>query len=653
MKRLLALALLPLLSPTLGAAPEPKVILDYADAGYARLDPARARAADGDQRLLEALFDMLTRLDPATGRALPAAAERFEPAPDGRSWTFTLRGDATWTDGKPVVAKDFVRGWRRVLDPDPDQPSPWRTLFRPIRGASEILDHDFARRVLDAFQRGLTDALESKKDGLPGRDLRDLVEEVGLKAVPGIAEQPVLRRMLKWGDDKFTAEKLKEVLEAIKSERRKHKTPTFDTFDAFGTSLGAIAKDDRTLVVETVGWVPALPELLARPAFAPFPEAMAETKDVGEIPSSFVTNGPFRLLRRGSKPPREGAATPSTVHLVRNPDYKGTPAKVDEIRCWTDEGVSEEIRRFKTRELQWITAPDPEARKELEALAGYRTRPTGTLVALRFRCDGPPFDKAEVRRAFGALVDRAALAKLLWPAADPADRLVPPRVRGAQTGVRVKAVDGSAVKGLLQAAGLDGAKLEKLLADHSLLYHEGLDAPAGRLVGTWEKQLGLSPGHLSYTGDELARFLRTGSFRFALTRLSGAYDDPLAYLSVFSAASPDGGLGWKDEAFEALLAGAQDPDAAGRAPAALEPFLASSEAKSRLAAHAGGPTAASRAALRGALLAEAEQRLLDEAVVVPVMVLRAADVLGPLKGLGEEAAWANGTFLGSLRDVSR
>lgn len=647
------LAALSLLPASLGAAPEAKRIFDYADAGYAVLDPARARATPCDQRLLAAVFEGLTRLDPVTGKAVPAAAERYEPAADGRSWTFTLRADGAWTDGKPVVAKDFVRGWRRVLNPEPDVPSPWRGLFRPVRGAADIVDHDFARRVLEAFQRGLAEELERKKDGIPGRDLRDLVEAVGLKALPGLADQPVLRRMLKWGDDKFTADKSKEVLDAVKAERKKHKGPTFDGYDAFGVSLGVLAKDERTLVVETVGWVPYLPELLARAAFSPFPEALAEAKDVGEDPASFVGNGPFKLLRRGVKP-RGGGSAPSTVHLVRSPTYKGpAPAQVDEIRCWTDEGGPEELRRFKLKELQWVAAPDPEARKELEALPGYRTRPAGTVVVLRFRCDGPPFDKPEVRRAFGAFLDRAALSKLSWPAADPADRLVPSRVKGLREGVKSPGVDAAAAKKLLQAAGYDAAKLEKALQDQSLAYQDGLDALAARIAAVWEKELGQSPGQLTYSDRELAAILRTGSYRFALTTLSGPLDDPAAFLAPFASTSPDGGLGWKDEAFDACLAAASDPDAAAQAPDALLALLTSSEAKSRLSAHKAGPTAASREALRLALLAEAEQRLLGEAVLVPLVFPRLADVVGAVKGLGEEAAWDNCAFVGSLRDVTR
>lgn len=50
-------------------------------------------------------------------RPRPAIAERWEVSEDGKRYTFYLRSDVRWTDGKPVTAGDFVYSWRRLLDP--------------------------------------------------------------------------------------------------------------------------------------------------------------------------------------------------------------------------------------------------------------------------------------------------------------------------------------------------------------------------------------------------------------------------------------------------------------------------------------------------------------------------------------------------------
>jgi len=78
------------------------------------LDPAQAGTAM-EINILGDLMVGLTTLD-AAARPMPGIAERWETSPDGLTWTFHLR-KARWSDGRPVLAHDFVAAWRRVLDP--------------------------------------------------------------------------------------------------------------------------------------------------------------------------------------------------------------------------------------------------------------------------------------------------------------------------------------------------------------------------------------------------------------------------------------------------------------------------------------------------------------------------------------------------------
>lgn len=52
------------------------------------------------------------------GEAIPGAAESFTRSADGRTYTFILREGATWSDGVPVTAEDFVFSFRRILNPE-------------------------------------------------------------------------------------------------------------------------------------------------------------------------------------------------------------------------------------------------------------------------------------------------------------------------------------------------------------------------------------------------------------------------------------------------------------------------------------------------------------------------------------------------------
>jgi ABC-type oligopeptide transport system substrate-binding subunit len=68
--------------------------------------------ADGTQFL----FERLVMLD-ENNEMVPGAAQRWERSGDGRTWTFHLRRDARWSDGRPVTAQDWVYTYRRLLDP--------------------------------------------------------------------------------------------------------------------------------------------------------------------------------------------------------------------------------------------------------------------------------------------------------------------------------------------------------------------------------------------------------------------------------------------------------------------------------------------------------------------------------------------------------
>ena len=79
------------------------------------LDPHRYNL-NLEEKVLADLFEGLTAHD-AHGRVVPGAAESWTTSADGLVWTFKLRPDGRWSDGRPVTADDFVFAVRRLLDP--------------------------------------------------------------------------------------------------------------------------------------------------------------------------------------------------------------------------------------------------------------------------------------------------------------------------------------------------------------------------------------------------------------------------------------------------------------------------------------------------------------------------------------------------------
>jgi len=71
----------------------------------------------GEMDVISSLFEGLVTEDPVDLHPVPGVAERWDLSPDGLTYTFHLRGDARWSDGRPVTAQDFVAAWRRILTP--------------------------------------------------------------------------------------------------------------------------------------------------------------------------------------------------------------------------------------------------------------------------------------------------------------------------------------------------------------------------------------------------------------------------------------------------------------------------------------------------------------------------------------------------------
>jgi ABC-type oligopeptide transport system substrate-binding subunit len=78
------------------------------------------------------LFERLTMLNENL-ELVPGAAARWEASNDGKRWTFHLRPDARWSDGRPVTAHDFEYTFKRFLNPA--EASPYAFFYYEIKGA--------------------------------------------------------------------------------------------------------------------------------------------------------------------------------------------------------------------------------------------------------------------------------------------------------------------------------------------------------------------------------------------------------------------------------------------------------------------------------------------------------------------------------------
>jgi peptide/nickel transport system substrate-binding protein len=90
-----------------------------------RYDPHRSTARAASE-VLFMLADTLVSLDYDMKTIKPGLAETWSMAPDGLTYTFNLRKDVKFCDGKPMKAEDVAYSLNRWINPETKSPVKWR-----------------------------------------------------------------------------------------------------------------------------------------------------------------------------------------------------------------------------------------------------------------------------------------------------------------------------------------------------------------------------------------------------------------------------------------------------------------------------------------------------------------------------------------------
>jgi peptide/nickel transport system substrate-binding protein/oligopeptide transport system substrate-binding protein len=125
------LAAVMLLSACRGAG-GPRTLTYYFTADPRSLDPAFSTDVPSGE-MSAMLFDNLTQFD-AAGHLVPGLAERWDADSTGAVYTFHLRRDAIFHDGRPLTAATVRASLRRVLSLASKGSRTW--TLTPIRGAA-------------------------------------------------------------------------------------------------------------------------------------------------------------------------------------------------------------------------------------------------------------------------------------------------------------------------------------------------------------------------------------------------------------------------------------------------------------------------------------------------------------------------------------
>lgn len=321
------------------------------------IDPARA-AAPPETDVIRSIYEGLTELDPRTLEARPAAAEKWTSAEDDRVWTFTIRKDARWTNGKRVTSGDFVSSWRRLLALGEKAAN--RQLISNFVGAAP--HQPAAAPPVETFD-------------VP-HAIPDNVARIG-------------------------------AAQSLRGSPQPTKNGNTDSSGRAGESVeqrfGVDAVDDVTLKITLVEPDANLPKLVANTIFRP---VYGGGRDIdGEsVPRDVVTNGPFRIEEAG----------PAGISLVRDDRYWGHErvalARVRIIPADNAEGALEAYRRG---EVDAVTNAvfEPLALKLLAPYDDFRRTTHNAVNLLDVNTLNPPFSDRRVREALAIAIDRDKLTE--------------------------------------------------------------------------------------------------------------------------------------------------------------------------------------------------------------------------------------------------
>jgi oligopeptide transport system substrate-binding protein len=197
-------------------------------------------------------------------------------------------------------------------------------------------------------------------------------------------------------------------------------------------NVGVTALDDLTLEIRLEHPAPYLPQLLKHYTAFPVPKHVVERHgDAWVHPNNIVVNGAFKLIKWWSN---------YIVHLERNPRFfDAANVVLENLYFYPSNDVNASARRVMSGEAGWSTKfPSNQAAELREDLPGFvRVAPFLTCNYFSFNTTRPPFNDSRVRQALSMAFDRDWVAANIYRTGElPAYSLVPPGIANYPGGAR-------------------------------------------------------------------------------------------------------------------------------------------------------------------------------------------------------------------------
>jgi oligopeptide transport system substrate-binding protein len=469
------------------------------------LDPQQAEGTWANDVIGDMFIGLFT--EDAAARPVPGVAESWTVSDDGLVWTFKLK-QTTWSDGAPLTARDFVFGFRRLLDP--------KTI-----GA-----------VYASIQYGIKNAREVNGGRLP-------VDQLGVRAI-----------------------------------------------------------DDYTLEITLEHPMPYLPGVLKHYTAYPIPEHVVKAHGENWTdPENIVVNGAYKLAEW-----RSG----DFIRSVRNEAFSGAQDLCfKEIVYFPIPDHDQMVRRAQAGEIDMNNSfPTGQLEETRKKLPGWpRIAPMMATTYVVTNTTREPFNDPRVRQALALAMDREYIVEnILKGGQIPAYGFVPQGMNGYPEGGRFTWADQpreqrlETARRLLQEAGFGPDRPFEFEYVHRASGDNPRIAPV--LQANWSDIAPWVKAEIRQVETQaLYNQLQSKDYSVADTGWVADYNDAYNFLYLLDSRTGPMNYGaYANPKFDALL----DQSSTERDPGA-----------------------------RAKILQQAEQILLDDAAILPLLVRVTQDIVDP------------------------
>ena len=576
-------------------------------------------------RIADCLFEGLTYRGHDDLLAQPGSASSWEASPDGRTYVFHLRKEARWSDGRPVVAADFVYSWKRLQEPE--TASEYAYLLHGIRHAEAYNTYGAQVKALrgdpvgessdarEGILAGLRALLLTAPDGLPAAQWQAFA---GARAIRDVVIRPEERVVVDGFDrreGRFSPAEGTALLAGLGAEADRREAALAAAKAHFGVDEGIYARDAMTFVVELVAFIPYFLDLTSFHAALPVPRPAVEAHPESwfRSPDTLVCNGPFRMKRWDEN---------RAIRLERSETYWG---KAD-VRLRTVDILSTDNNQtawslYQTGACDWLPGNYPaDLIDMLKQRPDFYATPSISTYFYRVNTTRKPFDDPHVRLALAKAIDRTLLVENVTRKGEPIALTISPAGTGGgyEPPASRMGFDPEAARAELAKAGFPGGKGFPKIA---LLYNtsEGHKKYAEFVTSQWRTHLQIDAN--AFNSEWKAYLQKQTLLDYEVCRAGWVadYNDPNTFLDMWVTKGGNNNTGWGDPFYDRLVSLASDPF---RVLADADAVLAKCKEKDktralverlRAAADGSDERLAAAKALRFQLLREAEAILVQDA----------------------------------------